>query len=122
MASQSSEPGSGAGANPALSEEDLALLERVAARVVALRMEVPAILTLESGKPLSLLASQTLHFFEPMVTAMLRLPDYRRFARLIERREVIETLIRRIEAQVDARGRERREAADRRRASRAPGS
>ena len=39
---------------PALAAEDLALLERVAARVVELHLEVPAILTLESVRPLSL--------------------------------------------------------------------
>ena len=88
---------------PALTPEDLAVLERVAARVVALRMEVPALLTLETSRPLSLLAGQTMVFFEPFVQAMFRLPDYRRFAALIERRDTIETLVRMIETQVDAR-------------------
>ena len=80
-----------------LTAEDLALIERVAARIVELHMEVPAILTLETGRPLSVLAGQTLYFFEPMIGAFLRMPDYRRFAQLIERRETIDVLIRSIE-------------------------
>jgi hypothetical protein len=82
---------------PRLSPEDLELLDRLAARVVELRMEVPAILTLESGKPLSLLAGQAMIFFEPFVQALFSVPDYRRYAALIERRESIEALIVRIE-------------------------
>ena len=89
-------------ASPAeLSPEDRALLERVAARVVELRLEVPAVLTLESTRPLSLLASQTMIFFEPFVQAMFRLPDYQRFSRLVERRDALETLTTLIEQRAE---------------------
>ncbi len=101
-----------------LAPEDLELLERVAARVVELHMEVPAILTLETASPLSVLAGQTLVFFEPFVAALLRLPDYRRFARLIERREVVATLTRLIETRADAAHAQRRAAARARRGPR----
>jgi hypothetical protein len=84
-----------------LSAEDAALLERVARRVVDLHRELPAILTLETGKPLSLVASQTLVFFEPIVQAMVSIPDYRRFALLVERREAVEAMIRSIERIAD---------------------
>jgi len=84
---------------PQLSPEDLALLDRLAVRVVELHMEVPAILTLESGKPLSVLAGQAMIFFEPFVQSLFSFPDYRRYAALIERREAIEALIVRIEQQ-----------------------
>ena len=82
---------------PQISPEDLELLDRLAARVVELHMEVPAILTLESGKPLSVLAGQAMIFFEPFVQSLFSFPDYRRYAALIERREAIEALIVRIE-------------------------
>jgi hypothetical protein len=101
-----------------LSDEDRALLERVAERVVALRMEVPAILALETGRPLSVLAGQTLHFFEPMVTALLPIRDYRRFATLVERRETLDVLLERIEELADVAHRERRAAAKARREAR----
>lgn len=84
-----------------LGAEDQALLDRVAARVVELHMEVPAILALETAKPLTVIASQTLIFFEPMVQSLFRFSDYRRFAALVERRDVMEALIRRIESAAD---------------------
>lgn len=103
----------------ALSPDDLALLDRLATRVVELHMEVPAILTLETSKPLSLLASQTLVFFEPIVQSLFRLEGYRRFAALAERRDALETLMHKIEEQSDRASAERRRAADLRRAERA---
>jgi hypothetical protein len=84
-----------------LSTEDQALLDRVAGRVVELHMEVPAILALETAKPLTVVASQALIFFEPMVQSLFRFSDYRRFTALVERRDVMEALIRRIETGAD---------------------
>jgi hypothetical protein len=90
-------------ADLALEERDAALLDRLAARIVELRLETPAILALETARPLSLLTSQAMVFFEPFVQAMFRLSDYRRFASLAERRETVEELVRRIEAHAEAR-------------------
>ncbi len=84
-----------------LKPDDLTLLERLAARVVELRLDVPAILTLETGKPLSVLAGQAMVFFEPMVQTLFSFPDYRRLALLIESRDAIEALIRLIERKAD---------------------
>ena len=93
-----------------LSAEDQALLTRLAARVVELRLETPAILALEGGRPLSLLAGQTMLFFEPLAQALFRLPDYRRYVALVERRDVLERLTRMIEDHADASRRARAEA------------
>ena len=60
-----------------LSLEDRALLEKLAQRVVELRLETPAILTLEGARPLSLLAGQAMLFFEPFAQALFRFGDYR---------------------------------------------
>lgn len=87
---------------PELAPEDAALIDRLAARVVELRLEVPAVLALETGKPLSLLAGQTMTFFEPLVQAMFGFAEYRRFAALIERREAIEALIQSIETKAES--------------------
>jgi hypothetical protein len=101
-----------------LSVEDQALLDRVAARVVELRMEIPAILALETSRPLTVVASQALIFFEPMVQSLFRFSDYRRFTALVERRDVVEALIQRIETRAEAerakRTAARRAAGDRR--------
>jgi hypothetical protein len=102
----------------ARSAEDEALLDRAAERVVALRMTVPAILTLESVKPLSFVGSQALYFFEPMVRAFFAVPDYERFAALVERRDTLEALLVKIEQRDEAVRAEERAAKARRRAER----
>ena len=90
----------------------------MAERVVALRMTVPAILTLESVKPLSFVGSQALYFFEPMVRAFFAVPDYERFAALVERRDTLEALLVKIEQRDEAVRDEERAAKARRRAER----
>jgi hypothetical protein len=92
-----------------INDADDAVLRRVAERVVELHMEVPAILTIEGGLPMSVVAGQTLHFFQPVVQAMFRLPDYQRFASLIERREALTYMVSLIEEQADVAQRRKRE-------------
>ena len=87
----------------ALTDEDRALLERLARRVVELRLETPALLTLETARPLTVLAGQAMLFFEPFAQALFRLPDYRRVAALVERREAMEALSAMIERATDER-------------------
>ncbi len=84
-----------------LDEQDRALLDRVAARIVELRLEVPAILTLEGSRPLTVVAGQAMIFLEPIVLALFHFPDYRRFAQAIERRAALDYLIRGIETRAD---------------------
>ena len=104
---------------PPLSPADLELLERVDDRVVELRMEVPAILVLETATPMSVVAGQAMIFFEPFVAALLRLSDYRQFARLAERRDALATLIRLIETRAESAHAQRRADARARREGRA---
>jgi hypothetical protein len=95
---------------PPIAAEDRALIERVAQRIVELHLEVPAILTLESARPVTLLASQAMIFFEPLVQPLLGFGDYRRFAALIERREVLEAMVAAIEERSDREREARRPA------------
>jgi len=81
-----------------LSPEDRGLIEALAARVVRMQLVVPAILFLESSKPLSFLGSQVMVFFEPFVTTFFTAEGYKRASRLMEDRANVELLIRRIEA------------------------
>ena len=85
-------------------------------------MTVPAILLLESVKPLSFLGSQALLFFEPMVRAFFSVPDYDRAAALLERRESLEALLVRIEAKEEQTRHDEREAKARRREARKAGT
>ena len=88
-----------------LTPEDVALLERLAQRVVELRLETPAILTLETARPLSVVAGQAMLFLEPFAQALFRFSDYRRLAALVERRDALEALTRLIENGAEARER-----------------
>ena len=94
----------------ALTDDDRALLDKLARRVVELRLETPALLTIETARPLSVLAGQAMLFFEPFAQALFRLPDYRRLAALIERRDALEALATRIEQAADERERAGRKA------------
>jgi len=87
-----------------LAPADLEILSRVANWVAERRMSVPAILFLESHRPLSFVGSQVMiaaspfvATLEPFVRGMLgktfTYADYRRFAELMENRENFETLI-----------------------------
>ena len=88
-----------------LDPKDRELLEKLARRIVELRLETPALLTLETTKPLSLLAGQAMLFFEPFAQALFHFQDYRRVAALVERRDALEALARMIEQAADDRER-----------------
>jgi len=83
---------------PAMPEEELAILKKVAKQVVDRRMAVPAIVFLESVKPLNYIGSQVLVFFEPIVQTVFNFKDYNTFRSALEKRESIETMILQIEA------------------------
>jgi len=82
-----------------LSDEDRALLDRLAAAVAARRMAGAAMFMLESLSPLGFLASQAMVFFRPFADAVLRSPaTWDRVSALLARRGAVELLLRRLEA------------------------
>jgi hypothetical protein len=81
-----------------LSAEDRAFLGGLAGWLAERRMAVPAVLFLESVKPLNFVGSQLLFFFEPVVKAFVGGEGYTRFARLMEDRGNVEEFLRLIEA------------------------
>lgn len=74
------------------------ILKRVASEIVKRRLTAPAIFFLESCSPLSFVGSQAMVVMEPFIHAIFDLPDYRKFALMMERRENIGKLIAMIEA------------------------
>src|SRR5574341_1926103 len=80
-----------------LSPKQEEILNKIAFKVVQWRMTVPAILFLESVKPLNYIGSQMLVFFEPFVQAFFTVKDYNEFVRMMEERENVERLLQRIE-------------------------
>ena len=68
------------------------LAKRIARKIVERELTVPAIIFLESIKPVSFLGSQMLVFANPVVSLLVQSGDYYRFVRMIEDRENVEKL------------------------------
>jgi hypothetical protein len=95
-------PGAGAdvpesGSKP-LPDEELAVLDKLAGKVVEKGMTVPAIIFLESVKPLNFIGSQAMVFFEPIVQTVFNIKDYDTLRQALEKRETLEILLQKIEA------------------------
>lgn len=82
---------------PGNSAEEQELLERLARAVIKFHMTVPAILFLEMSKPLSFVGNQLMVFFKPMAGVVFNDMEYDKAVKLLEDRNNIERLIRRIE-------------------------
>lgn len=76
-----------------LSTEDKALFEKLANFVVQRKMTAPAILFLESTKPLNFIGSQFLVVMGPLVKIFFNAKEYDQIVTLMESRENVETLI-----------------------------
>jgi hypothetical protein len=94
----SSRPNTPPEKEPIPPEED-EVLEKVAKKVVQWQMAVPAIIFLESVKPLNFIGAQAMVFFEPIIQSIFSIKDYNTFRVALERRENIENLLQKIEAQ-----------------------
>ncbi len=79
------------------------LLERIAQKIVDLRLTPVAIVMLESSKPVSFVGSQLMVFLQPIVTAVFAFRQYEEIAALMEERSNIELLIQKIEYLEEAR-------------------
>lgn len=84
-----------------LTPQQEEILTKIAQKVVHWKMAVPAILFLESMKPLNYIGSQMMVFFEPFVQALFSWKDYDELRRMMEERETVEKLLQKIE-QIDA--------------------
>jgi len=101
-----------------LTEKEAAIMEKIANKVVEWKMSVPAIIFLESVKPLNYIGAQALVFFEPFVQTLFNIAEYDTFREMMERRENVERMLQKIE-EVDAAALAReREARRQRRAAR----
>ncbi len=80
-----------------LTDDQRMVLEKIAKKVVEWRMAVPAIMALETAKPLSFIGSQVLVFFEPIVQSIFSMKYYDTFRELMEDRQNVERLLQLIE-------------------------
>lgn len=84
-----------------LTPEEEAILDKIARKVVAWRMTAPAIMFLETSKPLSFLGSQAMVFLEPIIQSLFSFKDYDTVRKMMEERQNVERLLLKIE-QFDA--------------------
>lgn len=80
-----------------LSEEEIAAVERVAAFIARMGLTVPAIVSLESMRPLSFVGSQFMLVLSPAIGAFLRADAWDGLSRLLERRDGLDALLAAIE-------------------------
>jgi hypothetical protein len=76
-----------------VSEEAAAAVDRVARFVVRFGLTIPAILALESMRPLSFVGSQFMHVLSPSVSAVLSTSEWDAMAALLEDRRGMDYLI-----------------------------
>ena len=81
-------------------------LDRLAAAVVDRGMETPAIVLIDSIRPVSFLAGQTLHAVWPLVRIAGDFKDYEAVAGALEDRQMLERLALRIERLAEERRKE----------------
>jgi len=87
-----------------LDEEEMdKFINKVASEIVRRRLATPAIIMLESSKPLTFVASQAMIFFDPMVNMVTSLKSYSKFQKILEDRDRVEQLISTIEKLEDER-------------------
>jgi len=94
------------------------LIESIARKVVERQLTVPAIIFLESIKPLSFIGNQLLIFANPVISLIVTSGNYYKFVRMIEDRENIEKLTLAIEEENARDAQLRRELKDARRGER----
>lgn len=91
-----------------LNPEQVELFARLADKVVSLGFALPAIIFLESMRPVNFIGSQVMLFFQPMLRSFFTLRDYDLLQQALERRETLGYLTDLIEAHDEAaRDRER---------------
>ncbi len=73
------------------------LLDKLAQKVHQHKMALPAILFLETMKPLAFVGSQVMVFFQPLMSALFSTQDYDLLSAMLEDRQTVELLLEKIE-------------------------
>jgi hypothetical protein len=80
------------------TEPQRVVVERLCREVVRRRLTTPAIAFLHMSQPLNFIASQALHFFMPILSAVADTQGIQHFAGFLEQRGSVEYICRRLEA------------------------
>lgn len=80
------------------------VVDRVCAEIQRRHLTGPALVFLETLRPMGFLGAQAMHFFQPIVTAILSGEGYRHFSEFLERRGSVDYLCARLEGPRDDEG------------------
>ena len=80
-----------------LKDDDVILIKKLADYAVRRKMSLPAIIFLESVRPLNFIGNQVMIFFKPILTHFFSGNEYNKLANILENRKVIDILISEIE-------------------------
>ena len=75
------------------SEEEMELLGKIADAVVKRKLAIPAIMFLESIRPLNFIGSQAMAFFQPILGAVSSTIKFEKAGELLEKRKSVAILI-----------------------------
>ena len=78
-------------------ERAVELIEKLSKFIAERRMAAPAIMTIESLRPLARIGSQLMHFLAPFAEIIFNPKEYQEFAVLLENEEYVRLLIKRID-------------------------
>jgi len=78
---------------PTLSQMDDQLLQELALKIERKALTAPALLWLESLRPVTFLGSQVMHFLNPFVRMLFDSDTFERLATILEDREHLERLL-----------------------------
>ncbi len=92
-------------ASPVAQHDHTELVNEIADRVVRRRMAMPAILLIESFKPLNRLASQAILVVSPLLALLVPCEKIDAFSDMLQDRAWVEKLVREIESREDKRHR-----------------
>lgn len=74
-----------------------AAIDRVLSEIVRRRLTTPAAMLLETCRPLNFVGAQVVHFFSPLMRAVLATNAQDDFAKFLEKRGCVDYLLRRLE-------------------------
>ena len=79
------------------TEEQKDIIDKVCIEISRRHLTSPALIFLESFRPLNYIGSQVMHFFHPFISAITNANGYRIFSEFLESRSSIDYLYNRIE-------------------------
>jgi hypothetical protein len=79
------------------TEQQKTAVDLVCSEIARRHLTTPALIFLETFRPLSFVGSQAMHFFEPIVSAVIRGDTYHPFAEFLERRGSVDYICRELE-------------------------